>query len=151
MLLTTDYLNGVYRDLVRLENDINECRAAAIPVVNAGDKLRYAFVFQRGRIYSNFLNQAGWLEKVGYYLGFKSLSQDVQRAELGIASASQLAEFLADTKRILAKYKAHIIGFEVPTFSNGTKVNNVRESCGNTFMVPNRVLFPERWKNLEQE
>ena len=82
--------------------------------MDAGDQLRFAFVTQKGRINSNFLEQAGWLEKIMHYVGFSPIHEDIRRAELGITSASTLAEFLVDTERVLTKYKTHIAAFQVP-------------------------------------
>ena len=86
--------------------------------MDAEDQLRFAFVSQKGRINSNFLEQAGWVEKVMYYVGFSPIEEDVKRAELGVAVASTLAIFLADTERILDKYKRHIAAFQVATQIN---------------------------------
>lgn len=86
--------------------------------MDAGDQLRFAFVSQKGRINSNFLEQAGWVEKIMYYVGLNPIREDIKRAELGITSASILSEFLVDTKRILTKYKTHIAAFQVPTQIN---------------------------------
>lgn len=86
--------------------------------MDAGDQLRFAFVTQKGRIDSNFLEQAGWMKKLMYYFGFNPIQEDVRRADLGISSASTLAEFLVDTERVLTKYKTHIRLFQVLTQVN---------------------------------
>lgn len=86
--------------------------------MDAGDQLRFAFVTQKGRIDSNFLEQAGWLQKLMYYFEFNLIQEDFRRAEPGIRSASTLMEFLVDTERVLTKYKTHILLFQVPTQVN---------------------------------
>jgi hypothetical protein len=50
-----------------------------------------------------------------YYIGFNPVEEDIKRAQLGITSASILAEFLVDAQRVLTKYKTHIAAFRVLT------------------------------------
>jgi hypothetical protein len=86
--------------------------------MDAEDQLRFALVSQKGRISSNFLEQAGWVEKVMHYVGFSPIREDVKRAEFGIASAKSMGNFLADTEGILNVYKGHIAAFQVATQIN---------------------------------
>lgn len=81
--------------------------------METGEKLRLAFISQKGRINSNFLDQAGLMEKFFFYVGFNSPKEDFRRANEGINATTEPAMSLTDIKDILARYRSNIGAFQV--------------------------------------